>query len=176
MSNLTVFISTTPVYTASGLGYGRLYQNLAGTYLYRIRNGLLITTDFWDTVEDIVPSGIGYVSAITSAQNDVTAIVMKSPASITHKVFYREAPEDQSNWQQGDALPTLFAGSDAIYSEFNLVPLLIGNIHIGTESRIVRSDLEAPFSFEDSDTGIPQDAVTSSKNVGITDLDYLPEF
>lgn len=167
-------------YKTTGSGNPRLFEG-DGLYIYGLVGSLLVTRDgFASDPEEIVPPFLTYIKAMTqtAGQDAVGGILEDVYSSITvlfgmlsttsGSTVYQLTPEVYHAWKGGQLLPTNFRPSDATCDDLGNIPVLVGNAHVGTEARVMRSSPNAiPFTMIESDSGLPQTGATS----GITDIE-----
>lgn len=141
-------------------------------YVYRSAGVLLVSRDGGTTWTNIIPAGLGSINAIAQTIGENTAInanitYVMGRGSAGYLAKYQSVPET-STWSSGSAPPTGFVPEDAAADLAGDTGILIGNIHSGTESRIVGAFSGSPFGLVDSDSGIPQ---TSGSIALITDIE-----
>lgn len=141
-------------------------------YVYRGGMSLPVSRDGGATWRDILPNDMGSVNAIAQTLSSGSATI-----STTNETYiispgiakYQTSPETNGGWSSGSTPPTDLVPSCAAADMGGEVGILVGNIHSGTESRIVGAFTGEPFSLIDSDAGIPQ----SSGSMGlITCLEF----
>jgi hypothetical protein len=168
-------ISSGSCFTQSAVptvGSPRLFDP-SDIYVYRSAGRLLVSRDGGFTWANILPDDLGSVSAIAQTISESESV---STGSITYVMGrgsgaylakYQNTPET-GTWSSGSPPPTGFVPEDAAADLAGDVGILVGNIHSGTESRIVGAIAGSPFSLADSDTGLPQ---TSGSIALITDIE-----
>lgn len=146
----------------TGYGSPRIFEGGA-FYLYNMSHLLMKSSDgsSWSDVGNgLTPLAVCQDSLDTPAR---TLMFVSNGAS-----YYQATPESTGGWTTSGSTSSEFMARDAVTDLQGSIGVVVGNNHSGTESRIVKSALSAPYSFADSDAGIPQ---TSGSIALITDLE-----
>jgi len=162
-------------YTTTGIGFPFLFEG-DGIYIYSLYNRLVNTRDAFATINEIMPPDKNTITAICqTANNDVwggeilgqqfTAITLIFGLGPFSK--YQRTPEVSTGWRVTGALPAGFRPSAAVGDDTGILPVLVGNSLSTTTVKIERTVDDPPFTFAESDSGLPQ----SGGNSRITDLD-----
>jgi hypothetical protein len=145
--------------------------------IYVYRGKLLVSRDGGYTWKNITPPDVGFVSVVAQTEDTSsseptaldtnTVTYLEGWGSGGYIAKYQKWPE-VSTWSTGSPPPTDFNPEDAAADVAGDLGVLVGNIHSGTESRIVGAFSGSPFQLVDSDTGIPQ---SSGSIAQITDIE-----
>ena len=146
-----------------GYGSPRIFEGASGFYLYRMSARLK------KSVDGVTWSDVGNgTTPLAMCQDTVTTPAKTLIFASNGTSYYHVVPESSGSWTSTGSTPSGLRAADAVSDAQGSVGAIVGNAHSGTESRIVKTALVAPYTFVDSDAGIPQ----SSGSVGvITDLE-----
>lgn len=153
--------------------YPRLFQG-SDLYIYNIRTSLFKVDISAESLVEIMPNGMFYVSAMTSVPTATsTNTIVFGPSTYTQpQMKYSPTPETQESWTSGSMMPTRFYAVDAESNDDGSIMALAGNSHSGTEPRVMSAtDNLRPmlrYNMIESDVGIPQSPLTPSV---ITDIE-----
>lgn len=157
--------STLVLSYVDGYGSPRIFEGSTATYLYRMSAKLKKSADgvSWSEVGNgSTPLAVCQDTFVTPPR---TLMFVSNGGS-----FYQATPETTGGWTTTGSLSSAFQANDAVTDSQGSIGVLVGNAHSGLESRIVKSALSLPYTFVDSDVGVPQ----SGGSVGqITDLEVV---
>jgi len=159
-------------YTTTGSGMPRLHEGGdASIYIYSWSSQLLVSKDGAFSFDNIIPSGVAVVNAICqrgTVQDTIIFYMVNSTSGSTKS--QPSATESASGWATGGPLVVNFRPSDAIGDDIvGRGAALVGNTHIGTEARVLRSPLSTYTSWTQSHDGLPTGSTNTSSR--ITDLE-----
>lgn len=153
--------------SVNGMGFPRLFEG-DSLYVYRLSSSLQRSSDFGTTWAEAGNGATPRAICQDSSGTPTKTLIFTFSRLAVNSGFYQAVPESTSGWTATGALPSGFAGADAVTDLQGSIGVIVGNSHSGTESRIVKSALSAPYSFADSGAGLPQ---TSGSIALITDLE-----
>ena len=147
-------------------GNARLFEG-DGTYVYRLSNALMKTSDYGGTFTNIIPSDMSLVTAICSTYAGLkpNTVVLGSLAAIN--VMRYQPSQEITTWSSGSTLPVGFVPVDAVSDYDGNISVLTGNSHTGTESRMIISSGSPPYAMSESDSGLPTTAIITDLSLAI---------
>lgn len=170
---LVTVSSGSSVFLSSLLGDGkpRLFEG-DGIYIFGMSLALWKSLDSGVTFSNVLNTSTTMAICQTSETPAKTVVFVSTGTS--KQIKYQSPPESTSGWTNSAAPPTNFSALDAIADVAQEIGILVGNAHRGTESRIIKSAQQFPYSFSDSDSGIPQSPETPTASIPyITDLELV---
>lgn len=134
-------------------GAPRLFEGTS-VYVYRLYDQLLRVSDDLLSSTNVIPEQVDFVTTMAQVQSDsdiskTNTVVFSSGVGV-----YQTVPES-GEWASTGSLPSGFYSVDAVVSLSGNISLLVGNQHFGTEPRVVAAPRVVPYTFSDSDTGLP---------------------
>ena len=162
-------------YTTTGSGWPRLFEGGNGSiYIYAMTGRLIRTTDAWATVTEIFPSGASTITAM--AQGGISpyrTVVFSQIASAqvsNATARSQNVPETSGGWSSATNLVSFFRPVDSVGDDvIGRGAVLVGNSHMGTEARVLRSNSSPYTSWAASHDGLPTGATNKSSR--LTDLE-----
>jgi len=165
--------SSVTMSTFNGFGTPKIYEGDA-IYIYRLAGELMRSVDAGTTFQDVGNGGTARAICQDSSSTATKTVVFNISGTKVKSGYYQTTPESPTGWTTTGSLPSGFNANDAVADLSGNVGILVANLHIGTESRIVKSEQLSPYAFSDSDSGIPQSPGTLTANIPyITDLELV---
>ena len=157
----------------NGMGYPRVFEG-ESVYVYRLSGSLKRSSDAGSTWSDIGNGGTTRAICQDSSGTASKTVIFNVSTTAAKSGYYQATPESSTGWSTTGSLPSGFNPNDAVADLSGNVGILVANLHVGTESRIVKSEQSSPYAFSDSDSGIPQSPGTLTANIPyITDLELV---
>lgn len=156
-----------------GDGSPRLFEG-DGIYVFGLNRALWKSSDAGNTFSNVLNSNTVMAMCQTSETPAKTVTFVSSGSTSGKTGKYQSPPESVTGWVATGSLPANFSPLDAVADVSQNIGILVGNAHRGTETRIIKSPQSSPYSFSDSDTGIPQSPGTPTASIPyITDLELV---
>lgn len=149
----------------NGGGNPRLFEG-SSIYIYRLAGSLLRSSDLGSTWDEIGNGSTPLAVCQDVSQTTAKTVVFTYGTSGSYQVIYQAITEITSGWTASGSLPASFYPVDAVADSATVVGILVANGHGGTEPRVVRGAQQLPYSFSQSDSGLPAQKV-------LTDLELV---